>query len=870
MATTTTITTSVNAASGALFTKVDDLVGNIVVQFRPALRTLLLELNEKAAKASHAQQALISFRKHQNAGSFPPAINSLRIPVCQISKEFEQIGQGKTFLAEIDSRVKDAKVKSLEAFIETKEKELAFLREEFLTSEEMVKRFKLVTSQTLLSLVEMFGGAENLPSSITKDKNELDNLAAWYTGRAVQIAYAAHHSVVQNRLRKISLKESTDTDMADVDTRTIEKAVEIALQKQKKAGATNQKRKANSGTSDLYHLPCISAHTSRQKSSSKKEEDGTNSWGEENLSSTSQTKRRRTETTAEVQEMMDSRPWNFHIKNGASYPDSFLCVSPKARLMFSIINSDIQWLNAKRHFSPGVHKHPDVRLPHNVEYMLSLNLKHVFHREPTLSLPFQAFRAFERSVRLKWFFRNKENNNKDLKFYVRTGWEPPTAAPHIEAGLAAGKEELFSQVPQIVPRDKHYLNQERIQDRLSVVPARDFLVEHEYLCLITDKNLGIAVVTLDWYSSQIRQHLSEGPYQRREVPFESIRETVGHAIHCTLVYDNDWTDFMDETKAHCSVPEFYGIPKIHKNPWKIRPIVPCHSWYTTNTGKIIDHLLQPLLPRLFPWVLTSSKTLCAKVEELKSTYINHPFLAIGDVKSMYTNIPQLGITAVLREIKDEFPDLLPLSHWDDLYSLVRFVNHNCYFSVFGETYWQSDGLAMGSPCAPTLANIYLGWYERKVSHITGEVGYFRYIDDILYVADHATQEIPHDLCQRVNAPGLEIEWSWSNRSVNFLDLSLSVRGSVLCTSLFQKDLNHYQYIPWSSAHPRYMLRAFVKAELLRFLRTSSFQSDFNVARQSFWHHLVVRGYPIPVLRKWFKMVTWSSRPSSLLPGTCVV
>ena len=34
-----------------------------------------------------------------------------------------------------------------------------------------------------------------------------------------------------------------------------------------------------------------------------------------------------------------------------------------------------------------------------------------------------------------------------------------------------------------------------------------------------------------------------------------------------------------------------GIPKIHKNPWKIRPIVPMHSYVTSTLSIVLHHLL---------------------------------------------------------------------------------------------------------------------------------------------------------------------------------------------------------------------------------------------------------------------------------------
>ena len=82
-----------------------------------------------------------------------------------------------------------------------------------------------------------------------------------------------------------------------------------------------------------------------------------------------------------------------------------------------------------------------------------------------------------------------------------------------------------------------------------------------------------------------------------------------------------------------------------------------------------------------------------------------------DVVSLFTNIPlQECIDLAVSYITDGSSDL-KLSK-SDLIQLLSIATAQTHFLFNGKVYDQIDSVAMGSPLAPVLANLFLGHHER--------------------------------------------------------------------------------------------------------------------------------------------------------------
>ena len=111
------------------------------------------------------------------------------------------------------------------------------------------------------------------------------------------------------------------------------------------------------------------------------------------------------------------------------------------------------------------------------------------------------------------------------------------------------------------------------------------------------------------------------------------------------------------------------------------------------------------------------------------------YMVSYDVASLFTNIPlSETIDLAVNAIFESSTGLdLKLSK-TELKELFNFATSHTHFLFNGCFYDQVDGVAMGSPLAPVLANFFMGHYEKLwLNNYTGPkvLYYRRYVDDII-------------------------------------------------------------------------------------------------------------------------------------------
>ena len=121
-------------------------------------------------------------------------------------------------------------------------------------------------------------------------------------------------------------------------------------------------------------------------------------------------------------------------------------------------------------------------------------------------------------------------------------------------------------------------------------------------------------------------------------------------------------------------------------------------------------------------------------------------MASFDVTSLFTNIP---LDETIKIIARQLFCNSEIFHGFSQFKFIKLLNlavENCHFIFNGKFYDQVDGVAMGSPLGPLLANIFLSFHEIKSLedcpvHFK-PFNYRRYVDDSFVVFRSCDHIIP--------------------------------------------------------------------------------------------------------------------------------
>ena len=125
-------------------------------------------------------------------------------------------------------------------------------------------------------------------------------------------------------------------------------------------------------------------------------------------------------------------------------------------------------------------------------------------------------------------------------------------------------------------------------------------------------------------------------------------------------------------------------------------------------------------------------------------------------------------------------------------------------SSAGEVKRQKSGTTIGTKFALPYACIFMDEAETEFlkSQELQPFLWLRYIDEILFIWTHGTQELD-SFFNELNKfhPNLNFTYETSKESVNFLDLNVSLRNGKISTDLYAKPIDGHQYHHYKSSHP---------------------------------------------------------------------
>ena len=367
------------------------------------------------------------------------------------------------------------------------------------------------------------------------------------------------------------------------------------------------------------------------------------------------------------------------------------------------------------------------------------------------------FDRFRQAIRTQYTFRNHLPRKLQFpKLYVKRGddWDPDLAPKKVEQAMDTFERRTAEAFRSSRNAEHTYnLPPDTIQKLRALKRDQQFRVT------ATDKNLGPAIMEMDVYIRQALVHLDDRQ-QYHEISQTTAAE-LDEANYRRILrgtVDNTQLDMESRTfftkklcgprnkdgqvlrPDHLQLPYFYALPKVHKTPWKTRPVVSGVSTVVEPLSQWIDTQLKRVI-HLCPSYLKDGWQLVRALRDIP-TLPPDAVCYTADAVPMYSNInTDHGIATIARwlelhrsELPRDFPTALVL---DGLDTVMRYN----VFSFGSRRFLQLDGTAMGTSCACNYATIYYSYHEETKllvddTHLL--LFYRRYIDDALIIqrAEH--------------------------------------------------------------------------------------------------------------------------------------
>ena len=296
--------------------------------------------------------------------------------------------------------------------------------------------------------------------------------------------------------------------------------------------------------------------------------------------------------------------------------------------------------------------------------------------------------------------------------------------------------------------------------------------------------------------------------------------------------------------------KMYGLCKVHKGTDNgippFRPILSAISTPTYNLAKFLISILEPLTKNEF--VIKDSFSFSEDIRKQNTK----SYMTTFDVESLFTNIPlNETIEICVNKLyprknmkvnglrKNEFRNLLELATKKSL-----FVFNGQYFS-------QTDGVAMGSPLGPTLANIFMCHHEEiwldNCPRQFKPLYFRRYVDDIfvLFSKEDHVNKFDKYLNSRHDRIKFKKEME-KDSCISFLDVLITREDSFL-TSLYRKPTFSGIYLNFFSYAPLVYKKGLISCLLFRIFNISSTWSLIHDEISKLKHILIKNRYPINLI-----------------------
>lgn len=248
-----------------------------------------------------------------------------------------------------------------------------------------------------------------------------------------------------------------------------------------------------------------------------------------------------------------------------------------------------------------------------------------------------------------------------------------------------------------------------------------------------------------------------------------------------------------------TAPRIYGLPKIHKEDFPLRPICSFINSPSYELCKYLTNILRKITER--------SKYNVKNSLEFKNRLFNKQIrddekLVSFDVVSLFPSIPVDLAINIIEEKWNVIEEYTTMEKGLFLRILKFCIEDNRYFQYSEKIYFQQKGLPMGSPASPIVADIVMEkLLDTCIEKLdVGPKIMTKYVDDLFCVISENAIE---NMLMELNEFSPDIKFTMEKEfdsKLSYLDTLVIRRGNNLITDWYQKPTASGRIINFYSKH----------------------------------------------------------------------
>ena len=431
-------------------------------------------------------------------------------------------------------------------------------------------------------------------------------------------------------------------------------------------------------------------------------------------------------------------------------------------------------------------------------------------------------------------------------------FDPKEVLAEIDELLHHCKENQVSEetITDINVKTLAYIKRcKRMKTSRNVQMTKKYLKDHGLLAIPFDKGVGICIMKQEDYHAKMDAIIQLPQFEKYVKPRKNAKHPVLkeqeriHEILKSLRNDGKIDEVLfQQLKPRGSQPaRLYGLAKVHKNNTPVRPVL---SMPGSAYHKVANFVAKAYSAVPNCKINASSMMISEKIREVLLE--KNEELISFDVVSLYTNVPVLEAIDVCTEMLYNLPEVdRPSIDKDTFLILAKIASCEVLMLTHDGYYVQKDGLAMGSPPAPHLAN---GWLSQYDGVIKGDSKlYFRYMDDILM--EQKTNDIEQKLTD-INILHENLKFTLErekDEELPVLDMKLHHDHStgMLSSTWYTKPTDTGLIMNFHALAPKRYKRSVVTGFVYRIHRSCSTWKNFHVSLEKAKKILEKNQYPPP-------------------------